>query len=120
MRTLLFALVALASTLTAGDPPKLGPVIASQLIDATTSFNWHENGMSIAILDVETMTVTLSMVAAPKPPVFTTTYVDTSGNTQSISTTSSGTSNAAILTAITQHNLAVELFQSLFPPAPPG
>jgi hypothetical protein len=119
MKTLLHTVLAmtLGCNLLATDPPHIGKVITSQLIDAVTVIQFHEHGISIAVLDVETMQVNQSIIPN-KPPTFTTTYTDTSGNTQTVSTTATGVSQAAILTAIKTHRKALAILQSHYPPMP--
>jgi hypothetical protein len=118
MKNLLFALALFAGVAPAADPPNLGRVITWESVDPTTVVVFHEKGISIKHLDLKTLTVGTSYMV-DTPPSFTSTWVDTSGVTQSVTTTSTGHSNAAVLTAIKNHKRAVALLQAAYPPMPP-
>jgi len=109
--------LALASVLPAAEPPNLGAVVTTQMVDATTVAQFHERGVSFAHLDLATLEVTTSY-ATQAPPIFTTSYRDIHGVTQTVTTQATGTSQQAILTAIKTHKTALRVMQSMFPPAP--
>ena len=111
-------MLAMVSTLVAAEPPE-GKVVTSQMLDATTVVRFHERGISLAHLNLETMTVDISY-AVDGPPSFTTTWVDTDGSTQSVTTTATGNSNTAVMTAIVNHKRAVKMLKAVFPPVNPN
>lgn len=122
---ILTALVALVSSPRAlsndsTEPPiaKLGQIINSQPIDALTVFNVHEDGVSLAKLDVQTMEVQFSMFAAGDPPALKTTWTDQNGQSHTVETPigSSNPSDRMIAAAIALHQRLVNAMQQIYPP----
>lgn len=119
MRNVVFALLAMVSPLVATDPPNVGAVVTTQMVDATTVVQFHERGVSIVQLDVDTMECLTSYVLASAPPTFTTSYKDTSGNEQTVTTTASSSTEIGIQNALKAHQRSLRLLQAAFPPMPP-
>ena len=109
------------TTVQQSDPvAKLGQIVCQTVIDPTTVLNFHEHGVSVATLNVETSTVEMRVLDGPLPALKMS-YVDTSGMRHEVETPfpSINPSARQIRDTIELHKRIVAAYQAAFPPMQP-